>query len=111
MYGYGQSEAADEYKLGLYYQMITESCATLSISCFYFSAFDEPWKDSSNENGSENHFGLFTVDGKAKYPLWDGVDKGNFSGLSRGGNPITKTFNGDFEVLLGTSNVPPVIQN
>ena len=111
LYGYGQSEAADEYKLGLYYQMITESCANLSISCFYFSAFDEPWKDSSNENGSENHFGLFTVDGKAKYPLWDGVDKGNFSGLSRGGNPITKTFNGDFEVLLGTSNVPPVIHN
>ena len=111
LYGYGQSEAADEYKLGLYYQMITESCANFSISCFYFSAFDEPWKDSRNENGSENHFGLFTVDGKAKYPLWDSVDKGNFSGLSRGGNPIAKTFNGDFEVLLGTSNVPPVIQN
>jgi hypothetical protein len=111
LYGYGQSEAADEYKLGLYYQMITESCANFSISCFYFSAFDEPWKDSSNENGSENHFGLFTVDGKAKYPLWDSVDKGNFNGLSRGGNPIAKTFNGDFEVLLGTSNVPPVIQN
>ena len=58
LYGYGGSEAADEYKLGLFFELITEECAMLSISCFYFSAFDEPWKDKNNEKGSENHFGL-----------------------------------------------------
>jgi len=28
--------------------------------------------------------------------------------LSRGGNPIKKTFNGDFDALLETSNLPPI---
>lgn len=108
LYGYGGTEAADEYKLGLYYKMITDVCLAKSISCFYFSAFDEPWKDSQNENGSENHFGLFTVHGEAKYPLWEKVDQNVFDGLSRGGNPIKKTFNGDFDALLETSNLPPI---
>jgi exo-beta-1,3-glucanase (GH17 family) len=110
LYGYGGTEAADEYKLGLYYKMITDVCLAKSISCFYFSAFDEPWKDSQNENGSENHFGLFTVHGEAKYPLWEKVDQNVFDGLSRGGNPIKKTFNGDFDALLKTSNLPPINQ-
>ena len=108
LYGYGGTEAADEYKLGLYYEMITDACLAKSISCFYFSAFDEPWKDSQNENGSENHFGLFTIHGEAKYPLWKKVDQNVFDGLSRGGNPIKKTFNGDFDALLQTSNLPPI---
>ena len=108
LYGYGGTEAADEYKLGLYYEMITDVCIAKSISCFYFSAFDEPWKDSQNENGSENHFGLFTVHGEAKYPLWEKVDQNVFDGLSRGGYPIKKTFNGDFDALLETSNLPPI---
>jgi len=110
LYGYGGTEAADEYKLGLYYKMITDVCVAKSISCFYFSAFDEPWKDSQNENGSENHFGLFTVHGEAKYPLWEKVDQNVFDGLSRGGNPIKKTFNGDLDALLETSNLPPINQ-
>ena len=108
LYGYGGTEAADEYKLGLYYQMISDICYSMSITCFYFSAFNEPWKDSTNENGSENHFGLFTVDGKAKYPLWEQVDNGVFDNLTRGGNPIVKTYNGDFQALLDDSNIPPV---
>ena len=108
LYGYGGTEAADEYKLGLYYQMISDVCYSMSITCFYFSAFNEPWKDSTNENGSENHFGLFTVDGKAKYPLWEQVDNGVFDNLTRGGNPIVKTYNGDFEALLNDSNIPPI---
>jgi exo-beta-1,3-glucanase (GH17 family) len=108
LYGYGGTEAADEYKLGLYYQMISDICYSMSITCFYFSAFNEPWKDSTNENGSENHFGLFTVDGKAKYPLWEQVDNGVFDNLTRGGNPIVKTYNGNFEALLNDSNIPPI---
>ena len=108
LYGYGGTEAADEYKLGLYYQMISDICYSMSLTCFYFSAFDEPWKDSTNENGSENHFGLFTVAGKAKYPLWEQIDNGVFNNLTRGGNPIEKTYNGNFQALLKDSNIPPI---
>ena len=108
LYGYGGTEAADEYKLGLYYQMISDICYSMSLTCFYFSAFDEPWKDTTNENGSENHFGLFTVDGEAKYTLWEQVDKGVFKNLTRGGNQITKTYDGNFEILLNASNIPPI---
>ena len=108
LYGYGGTEAADEYKLGLYYQMISDICYSMSLTCFYFSAFNEPWKDSTNENGSENHFGLFTVEGKAKYPLWEQVDNGVFNNLTRGGNQIEKTYNGNFEALLKDSNIPPI---
>ena len=111
LYGSGGTEAADEYKLGLYYQMISDICYSMSITCFYFSAFNEPWKDSTNENGSENHFGLFTVDGKAKYPLWEQVDNGVFNNLTRGGNLIEKTYNGNFEALLEDSNIPPISIN
>ena len=108
LYGYGGTEAADEFKLGLYYQMISDICYSMALTCFYFSAFNEPWKDSTNENGSENHFGLFTVEGKAKFPLWEQVDNGVFKNLTRGGNPIEKTYNGNFEALLEDSNIPPI---
>lgn len=77
------------------------------ISCFYFEAFNEPWKDSTgNLNGSENHFGLFTVDGKAKYTLWESVDNGIFNGLTRNGNLIDKTYNGVFNDLLKDVLIP-----
>ena len=45
-----------------------------SISCFYFEAFDENWKDAGNPGGSENHFGLINLQGQAKYAIWDLVD-------------------------------------
>ena len=48
------------------------------MSCFYFEAFDEKWKDAANSLGSENHFGLFNINGQAKYALWDLVDQGMF---------------------------------
>ena len=31
-----------------------------------------------------------------------------FDNLTRGGNPIVKTYNGDFEALLNDSNTPPI---
>jgi hypothetical protein len=80
---------------------------TEGISCFYFEAFNEQWKDAHNPEGSENHFGLFTIDGKAKYPVWDLVDKGIFKGLTRNGNPITKTYDGNKDILLESVLVPP----
>jgi len=78
------------------------------MSCFYFEAFDEIWKDEKNPGGSENHFGLFKLNGTAKYALWDLVDQGAFKNLSRGGQAIGKTHNGDIEVLLEKVKMPPV---
>ena len=107
-YGAKGSKATDEYKESIFYNHIREWTNESKMSCFYFEAFDEPWKDAHNSGGSENHFGLFTVDGKAKYVLWDLVDQGVFDGLTRGGNPITKTYNGNKEALFLEVELPPV---
>lgn len=106
-YGSDGSKATDEYKQGLYYKLMRRWTNRAGISCFYFEAFNEQWKDANNPNGSENHFGLFTIDGKAKYPIWDLVDKKIFEGLTRNGNSITKTYNGDKKALLKDVLVPP----
>lgn len=106
-YGPDGSRATDEYKQGLYYKLMRRWTNRAYISCFYFEAFNEQWKDAHNPNGSENHFGLFTIDGKAKYPIWDLVDKGIFDGLTRNGNAITKTFNGNKKALMEEVLVPP----
>ena len=106
-YGPKGSRAIDEYKQGLYYKYMRDWTNSAGISCFYFEAFDEHWKDHHNKKGSENHFGLFTIDGQAKYALWDMVDNGVFDGLSRNGNPIIKTFNGDKKKLMKGVLVPP----
>ena len=100
LYGDNGSHAADEYKQALYYQKIRDWTNKDSISCFYFEAFDEQWKDPNHTDGSENHFGLFTLDGQAKLTLWPMVEKGIFDGLSRNGNAISKTFNGDKDSIL-----------
>ncbi len=106
-YGPKGSKATDEYKEARYYELIRDWTNAEGISCFYFEAFDEKWKDAHNVKGSENHFGLFTVDGEAKYVLWDMVDSGTFKGLSRNGNPIVKTYGGDKEALMEEVLVPP----
>ena len=106
-YGDDGSRATDEYKEGMYYKLMRDWTNKAGISCFYFEGFDEPWKDPNNKKGSENHFGLFTVDGQAKYALWDMVEQGVFSGLTRNGNPITKSFGGDKEAMMKTVSAPP----
>nr|WP_299070193.1 glycosyl hydrolase family 17 protein [uncultured Allomuricauda sp.] len=106
-YGPTGSKATDEYKEAAYHKLIREWTNTNGISCFYFEAFNERWKDAQNEHGSENHFGLITIDGQAKYALWDLVDKGTFNGLTRNGNPITKTYNGNKDALMKDVLVPP----
>ncbi|MCA0133370.1 glycosyl hydrolase family 17 protein [Winogradskyella alexanderae] len=107
-YGPNGSRATDEYKQGLYYKQMRRWTNRAGISCFYFEAFNEQWKDSHNPKGSENHFGLFTIEGQAKFPIWDLVDKGIFEGLTRNGNEITKTYNGDKKELLKDVLVPPL---
>lgn len=109
-YGDEGSKATDEYKEAVYYQTLRDETNKIGISCFYFEAFDEIWKDSQNPGGSENHFGLFTIDGKAKFALWDLVDQGVFEGLTRNGNPITKTYGGSKEKLLHEVMIPPIAE-
>ena len=108
LFGPDGSKAADEYKEALYYNHVRDWSNKAGISCFYFEAFDEPWKDAKNPLGEENHFGLFTVDGQAKYALWDMVDKETFKGLTRAGQPITKTYGGNKEALMKDVLVPPL---
>jgi len=100
------TRAADEYIAGLFYAAVRTWTRESHLTCFYFEAFDEPWK-SAGTAGSEGHFGLFTVDGRAKYALWDLVDKGTFAGLSRGGRPVGKTHDG-VEAILLEDLAPPV---
>ena len=106
-YGANGSKATDEYKQGLYYKYMREWTNEAGISCFYFEAFNEQWKDAANPNGSENHFGLFTLEGKAKYPIWNLVDQGNFEGLTRDGSIVTKTYDGDEAALIESVLAPP----
>jgi exo-beta-1,3-glucanase (GH17 family) len=96
------SKAADEYKARVYYALMRAWTNEKRITCFYFEAFDEKWKDKGNADGSENHFGLIDLEGRAKYAIWNLVDSGAFKGLTRGGNPITKTHGGDEATLMAT---------
>jgi len=106
-YGLEGSRATDEYKQGMYYKRMREWTNASGISCFYFEAFDEQWKDAGNPNGSENHFGLFKISGEAKYAMWELVDQGIFKNLTRGGNTIVKTYNGNEKKLLHEVMAPP----
>ncbi len=100
-YGPKGSGAADEYKQKRYYDGIRKWTREDRIACFYFEAFDEPWKDAKNEEGSENHFGIFTVGGKAKFVIWDAVESGKFDGLKRGGDQVSESFSGKKDQVQG----------
>lgn len=108
LYGPTGAKAADEYKEKLYYEHMRDWTNEAGMSCFYFEAFDEQWKDSANPMGSENHFGLINLKGEAKYALWDMVDQGVFDGLTRDGKPITKTYNGDKAAMMADVLTPPL---
>ncbi|MCP4120699.1 MAG: glycosyl hydrolase family 17 [Bacteroidetes bacterium] len=107
-YGPNGSKATDELKQALYYEGIRAWTNQEKLSCFYFEAFDEIWKDAHDTKGSENNFGLFNLEGNAKYALWDLVDQGAFEGLTRDGNPITKTYGGEKDALLEEVYLPAV---
>jgi exo-beta-1,3-glucanase (GH17 family) len=108
-YGVKGSKAADEYKVAQYYKLMREWSNKEKITCFYFEAFDENWKDGSNANGYENHFGLFNLQNQAKFALWKKIDKGVFKGLTRNGKPITKTYEGNEKALWQDVKVPKLI--
>lgn len=106
-YGASGARATDEYKSARYHDLIREWSEQNRVTVFYFEAFDEQWKDAANPMGSENHFGLINLRAQAKYPVWHLVDEGVFDGLTRDGEPITKTYNGNFELLMEDVLVPP----
>lgn len=99
LYGDRGSRATDEYKAGVFYKVMREWTNREGISCFYFEAFDENWKDSANPVGSENHFGLINLQSEAKFALWNDVDNATFEGLTRNGKPISKTYKGNEKAL------------
>jgi len=105
-YGNDGARATDEYKSALFHDLMREWTNSEGISCFYFEAFDEKWKDAANPLGSENHFGLINLQSQAKFVLWDEVDAGIFDGLTRDGKPITKTYNGNKDSLMLDVKVP-----
>jgi len=108
-YGNTGSKATDEYKSAMFYKLMRDWTNKAGISCFYFEAFDEQWKDDKNVLGSENHFGLITLQSEAKYALWEAVDKGIFKGLTRNGKPITKTYNGNMDSMWKEIKLPPAL--
>ncbi len=108
-YGPQGSLAADEVKAAQFYHAIRDWTQKNNIACFYFEAFDEQWKDPSDTRGSENHFGLFTLDGQAKYALWKKADEGVFAGLKRDEQPVGKTYQGKLNELQKLTTGVPIL--
>ena len=57
--------AGDEVKQKRYYEELNAWAKANNVTVFYFEAFDEPWKGT----GTEGHWGLFSVDRKAKLAM------------------------------------------
>ncbi len=70
-YGEGGSRATDEYKLGLYYNHMRDWTNEAGMACFYFEAFDEPWKGGDHPDEVEKHWGLYTVQRVPKEAIRD----------------------------------------
>ena len=70
------SEANDENH-ALYFINFYKYINNLNIDYFYFSAFDEPWKNIQNNdtNDVESHFGLYTENYKLKPILLNYINK------------------------------------
>jgi exo-beta-1,3-glucanase (GH17 family) len=60
-------KAGDETKQKRYFQDLTAWAKRNDVNVFFFEAFDEPWKGT----GTEGHWGLFSVDRKAKLAMWE----------------------------------------
>jgi exo-beta-1,3-glucanase (GH17 family) len=63
---------AAEAKQKRYYHDLYDWTGKMNITTFFFEAFDEDWKGEPNDPlGAEKHWGLFTVDRKAKLAMND----------------------------------------
>lgn len=65
-------DRVSEEKQKRYFNELTAWAAKMNITVFFFEAFDEDWKgDAANPLGAEKHWGLFTIDRKAKLAMYD----------------------------------------
>lgn len=65
-------ERASEEKQKKYFKELMTWATEMNITTFFFEAFDEDWKGNpDNPLGAEKHWGLFTVDRKAKLVMHD----------------------------------------
>jgi exo-beta-1,3-glucanase (GH17 family) len=65
-------QRASEENQQRYFGELMSWAAQNNVTTFFFEAFDEPWKgDPNNAMGAEKHWGLFTVDRKAKRVMQD----------------------------------------
>ncbi|MHC5138109.1 MAG: glycosyl hydrolase family 17 protein [Planctomycetota bacterium] len=69
-------EWASEEKQERFYHEIMDWAKTKNITTFFFEAFDEDWKGNNADlrgdpMGAEKHWGIFTVDRKAKKVMHD----------------------------------------
>lgn len=56
----------------MYYRQLMDWAAKMNITTFFFEAFDVDWKGNpENPHGAEKHWGLFTVDRKAKRVMYE----------------------------------------
>ena len=61
---------ASEEKQKRYYHDLYQWAGKMNITTFFFEAFDEDWKGDANDPlGAEKHWGLFTVQRKAKLAM------------------------------------------
>lgn len=107
LYGNTGTAAADEYKQALYYKLMNDWSKKNNTTVVFFEAFDEVWKNAEDPLHSENHFGLFTLKGNAKFALWDAIDNQKLKNLTREKNTIQKTFGGDDALLWTNTLIPP----
>ena len=59
--GIEPGNASEDYQETYYHDMM-EWCEKEGILCFFFEAFDEPWKGSAEQMEPEKHWGLFYED-------------------------------------------------
>jgi hypothetical protein len=109
LYGKAGSKAVDEYKSAQYYKLMRDWTNKEGITCFYFEAFDENWKNGGNPLHSENHFGLINMQSQAKYAIWNLVEDDIFKGLTRNGKSITKSYGGNEQSLWADVIAPDKI--
>ncbi len=63
---------ASEEKQARHYRDLRAWAGKMNITTFFFEAFDEDWKGNPHDpRGAEKHWGLFTVDRKAKLAMAD----------------------------------------
>ncbi len=103
----------DERKQQRYYEELTNWARENQVTVFFFEAFDEPWKGT----GTEGHWGLFTVDRKAKpvmqqlYPelMPDGPTSPSYpEQIGAAGPDITVALRADLAAVIQNGSVNPL---